>query len=87
MLIRVWGSTVLLLLLLCLHTWALEYGPQEEPDREFSHTIIKLNKRDDALARSLARDMGMVIRVRSRKISIFYGDFRASPSSTASTTL
>lgn len=39
------------------------YGPQEEGDINPSHTILKLNKRDDELARRLAREHGMVIRV------------------------
>lgn len=54
---------LLLLFIQCLYTRASVYGPHEEPDHEFSHTIIKLAKRDDELARRLARDMGMVIRV------------------------
>ncbi|KAI6182606.1 CRE-BLI-4 protein [Aphelenchoides bicaudatus] len=66
MLIRKCGSNGQLLLVLLsiqqLLGWSLVYGPQEEPDSEFSHTVIKLAKRDDELARRLARDMGMVVR-------------------------
>lgn len=43
---------------------SVQYGPREETDLNGpSHTILKLNKRDDELARQLASNMGMVIKV------------------------
>lgn len=45
---------------------SVQYGPREEPDPNGpSHTILKLNKRDDELARQLAHNMGMVVKVGS----------------------
>jgi hypothetical protein len=61
------GFIILFLLLHFVYLCqSVQYGPREEPDPNGpSHTILKLNKRDDELARQLAHNMGMVVKVGS----------------------